>query len=51
MPVAPSVKIVDRQQHAARMVAVEQFHQRRIAGAVRIGVAQEDLVALNTTSS
>ncbi len=35
-----------RQQQAARPVAIDEFHQRRIANAVRIGIAQEHLVAL-----
>ena len=35
-----------RQQQTARPVAVHQFHQRRIAGAVGVGVTQKDFVAL-----
>jgi hypothetical protein len=35
-----------RQQHAVRPVTVDEFHQCRIAGAVRVGIAQEHLVTL-----
>ena len=35
-----------RQQQTARSIAVHQFHERRITGAVRVGVAQKDFVAL-----